>query len=129
MTAKSSSLLFFVLWISLASCNPKDPLPMDTWSQGSVQLAPDPQGFRLSGLCCAYVILPKIELNKKKQFSVKADFFTFTGASFASVPAIVKGELSNDGNTLMISYTTNSIVTTYELRPGAATAGSTCGCF
>ncbi|WP_461068703.1 hypothetical protein [Spirosoma horti] len=101
---------------------------MDTWSQGSIQLAPDPQGFRLSGLCCAYVILPKIELSKKKQFSVKADFFTFNGAGFASVPAIVKGELSNDGNTLTISYSMNSVVTTYALRPGPATVASTCGC-
>lgn len=129
MTATLSSILFFILWVALASCNPKDPLPIDTWSKGSVQLAPDPQGFRLSGLCCAYVILPKVELNKKKQFSVKADFYTFTGAGFASVPAIVKGGLSNDGNILTISYSTNSVVTTYELQPGAATTAPTCGCF
>lgn len=101
---------------------------MDTWSEDCIQLATDPQGFRLSGLCCAYIILPKIELNKKRQFSVKADFYTFTGAGFASVPTTVNGELASDGNTLTINYSTNLTVTTHQLQPGAMTRTVGCGC-
>lgn len=116
------------MWLILLSCNPKDPLPTNTWSQGCAQLTPDSQGYRLSGMCCAYLTLPQLELNKNRQFSVKANLFTFTGAGFASVPITVNGELSSDESTLTISYSTNSMTTTYQLRPGIAKIACDCGC-
>ncbi|RZK35919.1 MAG: hypothetical protein EOO61_11170 [Hymenobacter sp.] len=128
MAIKFKSILLFSLWIVLTGCNPKDPLPTNVWSEGSVQLSPDSEGFRLSGLCCAYAILPKIELNRKQKFSVKSDYYVFTGAGFSSVPTQIEGELSSDGRTLTISYSTGSSVTTHRLQPGAATISSNCGC-
>lgn len=128
MAAKSSSILLFILWVSLLSCSPKDPLPIDTWSKGCIQLAPDPQGFRLSGMCCEYIILPQLKLDKNQRFSLKAEYFTFTGAGFANQPIIVNGGLSGDGQKLTISYPTGTTVTTHELRPGAATMYCLCGC-
>ena len=128
MTVKSSSTVLFVLWLFLLSCNSKDPLPSDTWSKGCIQLAPDPQGFRLTGMCCEYIILPPLKLDKNQQFSVKAQYFTFTGAGFASQPIITNGKLSGDGQTLTISYSTGTTVTTHELSPGAATVSCLCGC-
>lgn len=128
MAAKLTAIVLVVLWVSLLSCNSNDPLPLDTWSQGCIQLAPDPQGFRLTGVCCEYIILPQLRLDRNQRFSVKADYFTFTGAGFAGRPIIVNGELSGDGQTLTISYPTGTAVTTYELRPGAATIYCLCGC-
>ena len=128
MAIEFKSILLFSLWILLTSCNPKDPLPTTTWSEGSVQLAPDSDGFRLSGLCCAYAILPKIELNRKQKFSVKSDYYVFTGAGFSSVPIQIDGELSSDGRILTISYPRGSSVTTHRLQPGVATSQSNCGC-
>lgn len=133
MAAIPSSIVLFVLWVTLLSCNPKDslpmnPLPVDTWSKGCVQLVPDPRGFRLRGMCCEYIILPQLKLDRNQQFSVKAKYFTSTGAGFASQLITVNGKLSGDRQTLTLSYSTGGTVTTHELIPGAPTPYCLCGC-
>jgi hypothetical protein len=128
MTFKLSTILTVILWVGMFSCHPQDPLPVDTWSQGCIQLAPDPQGFRLSGMCCEYVILPQLKLNKNQQFVVSAEYFSFTGAGFAGRPIVVNGELSSNRKALTISYPLGTNVMTYHLKPGAATVSCFCGC-
>ena len=128
MAAKSSSTALFILWVSLLSCSPKDPLPIDIWSKGCIQLAPDSVGFRLSGMCCAYLILPPLSFDSNHQFSLKGEYFAFTGAGYASQSIRVNGELSPDGQTLTISYLTGTALTTHQLKPGAATMFCFCGC-
>ncbi|WP_381528686.1 hypothetical protein [Spirosoma soli] len=129
MTRKLRPILLGILWVCLLSCQPKEePLPVSVWSQACVELAPYQQGYRLSGICCEYIILPQLRLDRNKQFSVKAEYFTFTGAGFAGRPISVNGNLSANGQVLTISYSTGATVTTHELKPGAATAFCYCGC-
>lgn len=128
MLSKSSALLLAILWVGLLSCRSEEPLPVGVWSQACVQLSPDPQGFRLSGMCCEYIILPALKLDRNQQFSVNGEYFAFTGFGFASQLITVNGKLSANGRTLTISYPTGATVATYELRPGPATAFCYCGC-
>lgn len=119
---KPLSGLVFTALVLLTGCHTKDPLPADTWSETCIQLSPVQGGYKLSGLCCAYLTLPVIKVSKGGKFTVDATYFTFTGAGFAPVPTVVNGELSGDGNQLTLSYTVNQQTEKHVLKPGAATA-------
>ncbi|QDK81582.1 hypothetical protein EXU85_24410 [Spirosoma sp. KCTC 42546] len=84
--------------------------------------------YRLTGLCCEYIILPEIKLDNNRAFSTQGTYFTFTGAGFASIPITISGQVSLNGNLLTIRYSVNSTLATYSLRPGKATMAYLCGC-
>ena len=127
MTSKLAISLLLLGWMLLIGCSSKDPLPVNTWSEGCVELTPSKDGYRISGICCAYVSLPGIILNGHA-FTVKADYYTFNGASFVPIPIVVNGKLSSNGKVLVITYSVHSTTTTHTLRPGNATSFCYCGC-
>lgn len=104
------------------------PLAITTWADGCVQLAPDSNGFQLSGLCCAYIIIPPIRINENRQFITKAEYYAFTGAGYSPTSATVAGELAVDGRTLTITYSTGLITRSLRMQPGASTVLCLCGC-
>lgn len=128
MLVKSSARLLLVVWVCLLGCRPEDPPSIDTWSQNCVQLSPDPEGYRITGLCCAYIILPRFTLRANRPFSVDAQYVTSTGAGYTGIPTRVNGQLSADGRVLMISYTIGGTTTIYRLEPGQATMFCYCAC-
>lgn len=139
MATKSKSSLLLILWVVLLGCksgpvNPfdpsraVDPLPTNIWSMGSVQLAPNPRGFRLDGLCCAYMLIPQIKLDGQRRFEAKADYYSFNGAGYVAIPTTATGELSADGNILTLRYQIGSGLNTHRLQVGAATISALCGC-
>lgn len=125
---KSTGVLLLMVWALFIGCTTKDPLPADRWSEGCVELAPYSAGYRLSGICCSYILLPTINLNRDHNFSVKAEYYTFNGASFVAIPTVINGQLSPDGKVLTITYLLNSTVTTHVLQAGQATVSCHCGC-
>ncbi len=126
---RAIELLFLLGWFVLLSCSPKtEPLPVDSWVGGCIELAPYEGAYRLTGICCEYIVLPEIKLDNNRSFAVKGTYFTFTGAGFANIPILIRGQLAPDGSTLTISYSVNSVLATYTLRPGKATAVCFCAC-
>ncbi|OIN55908.1 hypothetical protein [Arsenicibacter rosenii] len=119
---KPLSVLLITALAGLTGCHTKDPLPADTWSEDCVQLSPVQGGYKLSGLCCAYLNLPVLNLSKGGTFTVNGTYFTFTGAGFAPIATVVDGKLSDNGKQLTIAYTVNQIAETHVLKPGVATA-------
>ncbi|WP_147368023.1 hypothetical protein [Fibrisoma montanum] len=103
-------------------------LPTDTWSDGCVELAPYQNGYRLNGICCSYILMPSLRIDRNQTFAVKASYYTFNGAGFIDMPADVRGELSPDGRTLTLRYTVNGSTTTHTLEPGSARMACLCGC-
>lgn len=136
MATKLAFIVLLMLEVVLTRCKPApeetliatDPLPANTWSVSCAQLAPDSVGFRLTGICCAYVVFPEIKLNQRRQFSVNADYYSFNGAGFSRIPITASGELASDDNKLTLNYSMGSAVTTYHLRPGKATLICDCAC-
>lgn len=129
---KSVSLFVLTVWALVVSCRSSDdsigPLPHQVWSADCVQLSPRQNGYRIDGICCTYILLPAIALNRNRRFSVDADYHTFNGAGFIKFPTVLTGQLSGDGQTLTISYSVNSVLTTHTLKPGRAPATCFCGC-
>jgi hypothetical protein len=125
---KRISWLIVVIGILLTNCSNQDVLPSTTWSEGCVELAPNGDGYRLNGICCAYLTLPMIKLNKNRRFSLKGDYYIFTGAGFASTPVKVTGALSADGGELVLTYSFGAGETKHSLKPGPANTFCYCGC-
>lgn len=126
---KNRLILLTAIVIIFAGCHSEtNVLPADIWSRNCIQLAPDQDGYRLTGMCCAYALIPKITLTKNGVFSVNGTYHTFTGAGFDSRPLAVEGYLSPDGKVLTIKYTVNSNSVTLLLSPGMATVSCYCGC-
>lgn len=121
MLVKSSARLLLVLWVCLVGCRQEEPTAIDTWAQNCVQLSPDPEGYRLTGLCCAYIIIPRLTLRTNQPVSVDAQYVTSTGAGYTRLPIRVNGQLSADGRVLAINYTIDGTTTSYRLEPGIAT--------
>lgn len=135
MIGPSNLLVVVLLGLATLACSPKDSLspngqlPVDTWAVGAAQLSPDPDGFRLTGLCCAYLIIPQIALDQNRQFTIKASYHAYTGAGYSSIPATASGQLSTDGMILTLTYSVGSDVRTLQMRPGSATIAIDCACF
>lgn len=131
---RSYLILLFVMWLVVLACSsqesmtPDQPLTTGTWANGCVQLSPDSSGFRLTGICCAYLIMPPVKLNRNKQFTTKADYYAYTGAGNSRVAAMVTGELSTDGTMLALTYSAGSTTRTLQLTPGTATLHCLCNC-
>jgi hypothetical protein len=123
-------LCFFlgVLTLFCASCKSKKEIgPRETWWQSCSTFEVFEDGYRLSGLCCAYITIPKLTLYKDESFSAKGDYYAYTGAGFAAQPVTVSGAVSKDGKSLTLRYTVNDIETSLELTPGRSPV--VCDCF
>lgn len=128
-TLQKAILTSILLWMLVAGCKPPaDPLPTQIWSAGCAQLAPDRGGYRLSGLCCAYVRLPVLGLDRNRSFLVKATYYRSTDAGYVVRPIGVTGNLAADGQTLTVTYSVDSVVTTHRFKPGNATMFCYCVC-
>ncbi|GAB4051819.1 hypothetical protein [Spirosoma litoris] len=126
---KTNLLAYFFIWTVALGCSPKtDPLPVDTWADGCIELAPYQGAYRLTGVCCEYITLPDIKLDSKGAFATKGTYSTFTGAGFADSPILIQGQLAPNGAALTISYTVNATLATYTLKPGKRTMACLCGC-
>lgn len=127
---KAVLLLFCVSYLTLSACSSKlEPLPENVWSEGCAQFSRYQGSYKLLGLCCTSIIFPEIKLDKNKAFSVRATYSTFNGAGTTDLPLTVDGQLSDDGNTLTLKYSVNSVLTVNTLKLGRAIVSCDCGCF
>jgi hypothetical protein len=126
---KQNLLFLIIITVMMIECRSNtDVLPTGVWSAGCVELAPYQGSYRLSGMCCAYLLIPKIELNQARSFTVTGSYHAFTGAGFSNVPILITGQLSSNGNELTIGYSLNSSPVTYRLTSGPAKLACFCGC-
>lgn len=126
---KKYLILLAVIFVCFLGCRSEmDLLPATAWSAGCIQLAPNEDGYRLSGMCCAYAQIPKVTLTRNRTFSVIGSYYAFTGAGYNSMPLEITGYLSPDGKTLTIDYLLNSVPVTYTLSLGYATVLCYCTC-
>ena len=122
-------VLTFSILLAVLSCNREtEPLPAESWSTGCVELSPHNTEYRLSGMCCAYMILPLLRLNGNQAFSVEGRYNVFTGAGYAETPVRVNGRYVRSAKTLILDYKLNGQVITHTLTPGRATVACYCGC-
>lgn len=131
---KKSVILFCLILAILSGC--KSPisethvLSPEVWSEGCVELAPYQGSYRLSGVCCENVLLPKIELNINRSFSVNGTHHSYTGAGFNSTNIIIQGQISPDDNVLTLRYVLphRPAPYTYRLTPNPAQLSCQCFC-
>jgi hypothetical protein len=121
--------LWWLIVIILSSCNSKtDVLPTEIWSAGCVELAPNQGEYRLSGMCCAYVLFPELKLTRKGSFKVNGTYHAYTGAGYSSIPIEIDGTLSSNRETLTLRYSVNSDPKIHQLQPGPALVSCYCAC-
>lgn len=126
---KKNGLLLLVVATALTACTSKNEvLPAQIWSENCAQLTPEQSGYRLSGECCEYVMLPELKINKKGAFSVEGTYHSFIGAGYNTIPIRAVGQVAEDKSTLTLRYTVNSVSKTYTFKPGAATKQCQCYC-
>lgn len=118
----------FILTLSFGCRSETNVLPANTWSNGCIQLAPNPEGYRLTGECCAYVQMPKVALLANNTFLVEGSYHSFTGAGFSNIPIQVTGSLSPDGNMLAIKYGQGAGFASHTLKLGPVTIACNCYC-
>ncbi|MCF0073900.1 hypothetical protein LZD49_25695 [Dyadobacter sp. CY261] len=117
--------------IALAgSCKKSDNpiVPVEVWSDGCLSLAREGGGYRLGGMCCAYLQIPIKEFRAGTTRIVGSTYSSFTGAGYAdqSVSATVK--VSESGDKVSITYTAGIQPTIHELTPGPAKLSCPCYC-
>ncbi|RRB14045.1 hypothetical protein [Larkinella knui] len=124
-------LTFWVLGVLiLSSCHSRtEILPSEAWSEGCVELAAYQKGYRLSGICCAYLLFPMIKQGQNGTFKVKGSYHFFTGVGYESIPTEVVGVFSSPDTTLTLNYSTGTQSKIYRLKPGHAQMACNCGCF
>lgn len=126
---KYLSALFFALFLSLNGCkSDREIPPKGTWSEGCAVFSSFEDGYKLSGLCCEYLVFPKIKLKSNNSFTASASYHSFTGAGFSDVPVTVKGKLSKDEKTLGLSYEISGIAKSYSLKSDARIMYCSCYC-
>jgi len=125
---KSIILLFVCAFVAVGCKSDKDISPGEVWSAGCVTFGSDDKGYKLSGICCAYVIVPKISIKSNNSFSSSATYYTFTGAGFQELPVTIHGKLSEDRKSLDLSYEVDGKIITFELSAGGPNMACLCGC-
>jgi len=121
--------LFLILIPALAGCkSDKDFSPAEIWSEGCVTFKSDEDGYKLSGMCCEYVVISKMKLKKDNSFSTSGRYFTYTGAGYQEIPVNIQGKLSDDRGSLDLSYQFDGTKKSFALKAGGATAACLCGC-
>ncbi len=126
---KNLSLFLWLPFILFSGCKSQDPLPAEVWSSDCVELAPFEGAYRLTGVCCEYVLLPAIETNKKRSFKVKGSYHSFTGAGYTDIPIEIMGNLAPNDTTLTLRYSVNSQESVFVLNPGKAEMKCQCFCY
>ncbi len=124
------SLSIFALFIILVSgCKSDDKmLPVEVWSEGCRQLSADKDGYRIDGLCCEDLVIPKLKLSKNGKFATNGIYNTFTGAGYYQRPVKVSGSLSADGKILKLGFTTE-LAHSQEFTFSQGGADKICECF
>lgn len=126
---KYLSALLLALFLSLNGCkSDREISPTDVWSEGCAVFTSSEDGYKLSGLCCEYLVIPKIKLKSNNSFTASAYYYSYTGAGFSDVPVTVKGKLSKDEKTLDLSYEINGATKSYSLKAGATMVYCSCSC-
>lgn len=126
---RNIALYIWIAIFALSSCKSKNPLPTETWSSGCVELAPFEGAYRLTGVCCEFVLLPIIKINEERAFKVKGSYHSFTGAGFSNIPIEISGDLSPDNKTLTLRYSVNTQENQFVLKPGKAIIMCDCVCY
>jgi hypothetical protein len=125
---KAFVLILGLVWVLCSCTGETEPLPAESWSEGCVELSPHNNDYRLAGMCCAFMILPILRLDKNQSFSVSGRYNTFTGAGYAETVVTVTGRFSTPDNILLIEYPLNGQTITHRLQAGRATVACLCGC-
>lgn len=126
---KKNGLFLLAVAIALTACRSKNEvLPSQIWSENCVELTPEQDGYRLSGECCEYAVLPALKINKKGAFSVEGTHHSFIGAGYNTIPIRVRGQVAEDKSTLTLRYSVNTLSKTYTFKPGPATIKCDCYC-
>jgi hypothetical protein len=115
----------------LSTCQSKpDVVPNMVWSSGCIELSPEQGLYRLDGMCCAYVLMPPVDLTVSHAFAVSGSYHSFTGAGFDSTEITVYGQVLTGQKTLFLSYTLpgQSPAQNWLLQPGPAKLACQCGC-
>ena len=121
--------LFLFLIVLTAGCeSEKDISPAEIWSAGCATFAPYEKEYRLSGMCCQYLVVPKIKIKKDNTFSAAAKLYTYNGSGFEDFSVTLNGRLSEDRESLDLNYRINGTTESFALKPGGATASCYCGC-
>lgn len=126
---KVSFFIFGIILILVSGCRSDDNmLPVGVWSEGCRQLSPDKDGYRIDGLCCEDLVIPKLRLGKNGKFTTNGIYNTFTGAGYYQRPVKVSGILSADGKILKLGFTTE-LADSQEFTFTQGAADKICECF
>ncbi|KAA9349245.1 hypothetical protein [Larkinella humicola] len=116
--------------LTLSSCHSRtEILPSEAWSEGCVELAPYQEGYRLSGMCCAYLLFPMVTQAQNGTFKVNGSYYSFSGVAYESVPAEVSGVYSSKDGILTLTYSAGTQSKIHKLKQGHAQMSCYCGCF
>ena len=128
---KNIAILLCFVSLAMTGCKPQtDVLPQGIWSEGCAQLSPDTAGYRLSGMCCTYVLFPNKLISANGALTVKGSTHSFTGAGFSNDPIDITIQKTVDG-ALVLSYPLPSVAapTVFQLTPGPAIVACDCFCY
>jgi len=126
---KRFSIYFIAISLLIYSCNSNsDILPSEVWSGGCASLNPYKNGYKLSGMCCEYLIIPKLKFKENNSFLAKSSHYTYTGAGYQDVEVNLRGKLSENQDTLTLQYESAGKTISYVLTPGPAKVACMCGC-
>lgn len=127
---KYISLILLSLILIGGSCKNKEPerVPVEYWSTGCVEFAPENGGYKLSGMCCMWLELGVKEFRKGTTRAIKGTYHSFTGAGWAEFPAEATMKVSEAGDKVTIILPTTGPDQVYELTPGRAKTRCDCFC-
>lgn len=133
-------LLTAFLFAGMISCKKNDPktevlienipLSAEVWADGCAELASFENKFRISGMCCEYILLPVIMTNRQGDFKLSANLYSYDGVGgYAEIPIRVSGNLSSTDTTLTLRYVAGGRENTLTLKPGKSILKCDCACF
>lgn len=126
---KVSFFIFGIILILVSGCKSDDKmLPVEVWSEGCKQLSEYGDGYKVEGLCCEDLVIPKLRLGKNGKFTTNGIYNTFTGAGYQQWTVKVSGNLSSDGKILKLGFTTE-LAYTQEFTFSQGAADKICECF
>ncbi|WP_461128372.1 hypothetical protein [Spirosoma aerophilum] len=124
-------IISVVFALTLSTCRSKpDIIPNTIWSSGCIELRPEQGLYQLDGMCCAYVLMPPVDLSISHSMAVPGSYHSFTGAGFDSTAIEVFLQVSTNPQRVFLSYTLPNQFTAqnWVLAPGPAKLACQCGC-
>ena len=125
---KRFTLLFFTLILCVTCTRNKEVSPNKIWSAGCAVFSAHENGYKLSGMCCEELIIPRLKIRNGNTFSAKATFHSSKGEETTSVATVVKGKVSEDGKTIDMQYEVSGKEVIYKLDTDAGIIYCSCGC-